>query len=170
MTASAPSVRRDPRELECRLVGLGAAVREPNAARERCTRQPRCELERRDVAVQVRDMPQGRELIAQNVGKIGPAVAESRDCESGREVEVLASFGVPHERALATHENEPGMSDDPREGPRLVRRHTCFSHDRLPLWDCSPPALPSGRPPKFAPDDTRVPRTSFSGSPLKPPI
>src|SRR5262249_7886351 len=94
---------------------------EPDPRREGRRHEPARQLERRDIAVQVRDMAERRELVTQDFGEVGAAMTERSDSQPGGEVEVLLAVGVPNVAALAPGQNEARILEDTGQPLRLVR-------------------------------------------------
>ena len=92
----------EPRKLDRGFDGLGAAIGEPDPGRERRIAAARGQLERRQISKQIGAVSKLRELLAKCRRQIAPAVAEGRDSESGREVEISATVDVPDIGAFTT--------------------------------------------------------------------
>jgi hypothetical protein len=92
------------RELQGRLVGLGAGVGEVHLAAQRGFRQALGELHPRLAVEEVADVQQARGLLLDGRHDGRMAVAERGDGQAGLEVEVLGAVGVPQPCPLPAHE------------------------------------------------------------------
>ncbi len=83
------------RELDRRLVRLGARVAQEHLAPERALREPAGEPHRRFGVVEVRDVRQRRRLVLNRGDDPGMAVADVEHGDAGEEVQVLVAVDVP---------------------------------------------------------------------------
>ncbi len=92
------------RELEARLVGLGAAVAEEDAGETRERRQPSSRFGLERMKVQVRRVQQRVRLIGDHRSQTRMRVAQRCDADPRHEVQVLTAIDVIETRPLAAHE------------------------------------------------------------------
>ena len=93
-----------PGELDGRLVGLRARVREEDPVRERMVAEQGRKLRLLGDMEDVRDVHEGGRLLPQRSHDLGMAMPERGDGDAAREVEVLLAVRVPHAQALASHQ------------------------------------------------------------------
>ena len=113
-------VRVAARELQRRLVRLGAGVAEEHALGERRVDEPLREPQRRLVGEPVRHVPELPRLLVERVHHRRMAVAERGDGDAAREVDVHPAVLVPDARAFAAH------GDERRR--RVARHHHLVEH------------------------------------------
>jgi hypothetical protein len=101
-----PGVPVAARELQARLVGLGAAVAEEHARQAREVGQAGGGIRLERMVVEVRGVQQRRCLLGDHGGEARMGVAERRDADAGHEVEVGAAVGVVQARPLTAHEDD----------------------------------------------------------------
>ena len=99
-------VRVAARELQRRLVRLGARIAEEHAVGERRVDQPLRQPQRRLVGEPVRHVPQRARLLVERADHRRVAMPERGHGDAAREVDVHAALLVPHARALAAHRHE----------------------------------------------------------------
>ena len=113
LEASAARVAVATRELDRRLVRLGAAVAEEALARRTSARySSSASLRLRLAVVQVRDVHERFRLTLDRRGHGGMAVAQVGAEDAREEVEDAAPVGVPELGAAAAHEHERGPRVD----------------------------------------------------------
>ena len=106
MTSLRPGLLRTvaPRQLDGRLVGLGAAVAEEHPVGEGMVAeqlgQPGLGLD----VIEVGDVDQGPHLLRHRLGHGRVAVAETVDGNAGDEVQILLAVRVPHPYPFPPHQ------------------------------------------------------------------
>src|SRR5262245_43089876 len=110
------AVRRDPLacilagDLERRLVGLGAGVREEHAVGERMLDEQLGQVDLRRRVIEVGDVQERRRRLLDGAGHSWMAVPQRGDRDARAEVQVLAALRVPDAHAVASHENDRGAA------------------------------------------------------------
>jgi len=116
------------RDLQRRLVGLGAGVGKVHPAAQRALGQPLGQRHRGLGVDEVADVNQLRRLLGDRAHDGGVAVAQRADRQAGLEVQVLVALVVVEQRALAAHElhGHPHVGGDQvlaLERPQLLEAH-----------------------------------------------
>ncbi len=93
-------------ELDRRLVGLGARVREEHAVGEGMLAEELGELGLLRDVKEVGHVDEGRRLLAQGAHHLRMAVAERRHRDPAGEVEVFLAVRVPDPRTLSSHQGD----------------------------------------------------------------
>ena len=118
-----PAASRAAGDLDSRLVGLGAGVREKHAGAGRgaCEMQQLLgELDLRRGGEEVRDVAERGELLADGSGHGGVRVAQGVHRDAGQQVQVLRPVGVPDVRALSAHKDALRGAEDGQQGVAIA--------------------------------------------------
>ena len=94
-------------QLECRLIGFSTRISEKHGRSGRRLSQFQNLLGQRHLrrrCEEVGDMPQRGDLLRHGTHHIRVPVSQSVDCDTGQQIQVLITVGIPHVRAPPTHQ------------------------------------------------------------------